>query len=190
LKPQSLIDGSRVVNFNISHHGNWVVFVASENCLIGVDVVKVEKFVNQSIQQMFRTFENQFSEHELSSMATPHEEFYQLHMFYRYWCLKESYVKAVGVGLALNLKSIEFHLPDEENRHIISNGSEIINTKTSLYINNTLQREWKFEESYLDELHAVGIAYCASNNYDYLDIEVDRFDKIEPEVLLGYSKEL
>ncbi|CAG8499059.1 8559_t:CDS:2 [Acaulospora morrowiae] len=192
LKPKALIGGNKYVNFNISHHGNWVVLVAGENCQIGVDVAEIEKFSNKTIQQMFEIFKDQFSEHELSVMTTPQEESQQLHMFYRHWCLKESYVKAVGVGLATNLKSIEFHLSDEERENFFTvDNSKIINTKTTVYINNKPQRQWKFEEMYLDELHLVGIAYCGLNNCeDCSNIEIDGFNKIELEELLKYSKEL
>lgn len=38
----------------------------------------------------------------------------QLKRFYRMWCLKESIVKALGVGIDFNLKSFEFDVQDEE----------------------------------------------------------------------------
>jgi phosphopantetheinyl transferase len=37
----------------------------------------------------------------------------QLKRFYRMWCLKESLVKALGVGIGYNLKSFEFDVQDE-----------------------------------------------------------------------------
>jgi len=38
----------------------------------------------------------------------------QLKRFYRLWCLKESTVKALGVGIDCNLKSFEFLIKDVE----------------------------------------------------------------------------
>ncbi|KAF9319187.1 hypothetical protein BG006_003039, partial [Podila minutissima] len=38
----------------------------------------------------------------------------QLRRFYRLWCLKESTVKALGVGYEFNLRSIEFTIQDKE----------------------------------------------------------------------------
>lgn len=38
----------------------------------------------------------------------------QLRRFYRIWCLKESVVKALGVGIDFNLKSFEFSVQEED----------------------------------------------------------------------------
>lgn len=38
----------------------------------------------------------------------------QLRRFYRLWCLKESIVRALGVGYEFDLRSIEFTIQDEE----------------------------------------------------------------------------
>ncbi|RHZ62388.1 hypothetical protein Glove_340g77 [Diversispora epigaea] len=263
LKPEYLINNNnRIINFNISHHGDWVVLVSSDNFLIGVDVTKVEKSNNLSIYQFFECFKDQFSGYEWNTITSSYSneldqlhlfyrywclkesyvkaigvglalnlksiEFHlsndennnlefgniefsgyewntitssysneldQLHLFYRYWCLKESYVKAIGVGLALNLKSIEFHLSNDENNNLEFGNIEILNTKTSLYINNKLSPQWKFEESYLDELHLVGISYSISdkNNISSLlssPIVNERFEIIDINEILQFSKEL
>ncbi|CAG8504223.1 2538_t:CDS:2 [Diversispora eburnea] len=165
LKPEYLINNkNQLINFNISHHGDWVVLVSSDNFLIGVDVMKVEKSNNLSVYQFFECFKDQFSGYEWNTITSSYtNELDQLHLFYRYWCLKESYVKAIGIGLALDLKSIEFHLSDDENNNLEFGNIKILNTKTSLYINNKLSPQWKFEESYLDELHLVGISYSISD---------------------------
>jgi len=46
--------------------------------------------------------------------SSPSGKAAQLKRFYRMWCLKESIVKALGVGLDFNLKSFEFDIQDEE----------------------------------------------------------------------------
>ncbi|CAG8607463.1 3652_t:CDS:2, partial [Scutellospora calospora] len=154
IKPES---NDPIINFNISHHGDWVVLVAAENCKIGIDVMKVEYPKRQTVEEFFETLKDQFSEYEWSVITTPLlKEIDQLHQFYRYWCLKESYVKAVGIGLALDLRTIEFHLPEEDERGKLYENVETLRTKTKLYINNKLERQWKFEELYLDEFHCVG----------------------------------
>jgi 4'-phosphopantetheinyl transferase len=42
----------------------------------------------------------------------------QLKRFYRMWCLKESVVKALGVGIDFNLQSFEFIAHEEETTKV------------------------------------------------------------------------
>ncbi|RIA90295.1 putative 4'-phosphopantetheinyl transferase SFP [Glomus cerebriforme] len=181
-------DSDSIINFNISHHGDWVVLVASENSSIGVDVMKVELPNNQSMEYFFETLKDRFSDHEWLTITNPnYTQFQQLHQFYQYWCLKESYVKAVGLGLSLDLRSIEFHLSNEEP-NLIEN-MQSIKSKTQLLINNELQPEWKFEESYLDNLHCVCIAYNVLDHENFI-INPQNFEKIDIEEILKYAKNL
>ncbi|PKY37524.1 putative 4'-phosphopantetheinyl transferase SFP [Rhizophagus irregularis] len=180
-------DSDPIINFNISHHGDWVVLVASENSLIGVDVMKVELPSNQTLEYFFETLKDRFSDYEWSTITNPnYTEFQQLHQFYQFWCLKESYVKAIGLGLSLDLRSIEFHLSNEESS-LIEN-PQIIKSKTQLFINNELQPEWKFEESYLDDLHCVGITYNVLDHENIINSQ--NFDKFEIDEILKYTKKL
>lgn len=60
---------------------------------------------------------------------------------YRYWCLKEAFVKAIGSGLGFGLRRLEFH-------H--SNWTNI-----SAYIDGVESRDWRFWIFELDEEHWV-----------------------------------
>nr|CAG8518929.1 4092_t:CDS:2 [Entrophospora candida] len=153
-------------DFNISHHGDWVVLVAGENCRIGIDLMKIEQpNAGYNVKKFITTFKDQFTENEFNLLINNQQQHYnkeeveirQLQRFYRFWCLKESYVKAVGIGLYLALNSFEFRLDEnEENLKIKKN--------TKLYVNNELKVEWGFEEHCLDEEHCVCIAYDTNHN--------------------------
>ncbi|CAG8524789.1 16204_t:CDS:2 [Funneliformis caledonium] len=178
-------DFDHVINFNISHHGDWVVLVAGESSLIGVDLMKVELPFNQTIDEFFEILKEQFSDYEWNVITNPnHTRFQQLHQFYQYWCLKESYVKAVGLGLNLDLKSIEFHLSNETPN--LSGNTQLTKSKTQLFIENKLQPEWKFEETYLDELHCVSIAYNVME--EGKDIKLQNFEKIHIEEIIKFAE--
>lgn len=82
--------------FNFSHSGN-VVMVAISNLSVGCDVEKKDK-VSLSIAKRF------FGENEYNNVIK--DENY----FIRYWTLKESYLKAIGVGLRVSLSSFEIDL--------------------------------------------------------------------------------
>ncbi|CAG8725110.1 11275_t:CDS:2, partial [Racocetra fulgida] len=161
----------------------WVVLVAAENCKVGIDVMKVEYPKNQTVQEFFETLKDQFSDYEWSVITKPLQEIDQLHQFYRYWCLKESYVKAIGIGLALDLRTIEFHLSDKEEGTNLSENKKTSRTRTKLYINNELKHQWKFEELYLDNLHCVAASYSTLDDVD--KIKEGKFEKIDIEEVLN-----
>ncbi|CAH1759942.1 4042_t:CDS:10 [Entrophospora sp. SA101] len=126
-------------DFNISHHGDWVVLVAGENCRIGIDLMKIEQpNAGYNVKEFITTFKDQFTENEFNLLVNNQQrqynkeevEIHQLQRFYRFWCLKESYVKA----------------------------------NTKIYVNNELKVEWGFEEHCLDEEHCVCIAYDTNRN--------------------------
>jgi hypothetical protein len=51
-----------------------------------------------------------------------------------------------------------------------------------------LHPEWKFEESFLDDLHCVGIAYNVLDHGNIIDSQ--KFEKIEIEEIFKYAKRL
>ena len=65
--------------------------------------------------------------------------------------MKESYVKAIGCGLNIDLQTIEFHTETDLVR-----GKYTKDTK--LYVNDRLQENWCFEETMLDNKHTVATA--------------------------------
>ena len=58
-----------------------------------------------------------------------------------------------------------------------------------MFINNELQSEWKFEESYLDNLHCVSISYNVLDENENI-INPQIFEKIGIEEILKYAQEL
>ena len=77
---------------------------------------------------------------------------FRLSMFCRHWCLKESYVKATGTGIVVDLQKISFKIKTSDLR------IDAVVTDTELYINGTHLEDWNFEESLLDENHCVTVA--------------------------------
>lgn len=83
-------------HFNISHSGNWVVIAFAASPL-GIDIEKIDP-------QDISIFQQFFSESEYKTLTElPAED--QLACFYDLWTLKESYIKAIGVGLSKPLHS-------------------------------------------------------------------------------------
>ncbi|KAG0026501.1 hypothetical protein BGZ82_009446 [Podila clonocystis] len=167
------------VNFNVSYHGDWVIFVGeisveSTTVRLGVDVMD---FQDQQVPDSFETFtacfQDQFTtkecefimSHTSSGTSSPEPTSdsptthtaseNQLRRFYRLWCLKESIVKALGVGYEFDLRSIEFIIQDKEEtvKPILSTSIEVHEPTLELP-----EEGWSFEEALLDSDHCYAIA--------------------------------
>jgi 4'-phosphopantetheinyl transferase len=87
-------------NFNLSHSGD-VAVVAVANSELGVDVEEVRPRANSN-----RLAQRFFSENERSWLATRPPESRDCD-FLRIWTCKEAYLKAIGSGIAMPLRSVE-----------------------------------------------------------------------------------
>jgi 4'-phosphopantetheinyl transferase len=95
------------LRFNVSHTDGLVAVAVARGRDIGVDVEHIDRPLTHDIAGRF------FSPAEVRDLrrASPDE---QPRVFFDYWTLKESYIKARGMGLALPLAHFSFHLrPDQ-----------------------------------------------------------------------------
>ena len=75
-------------------------------------------------------------------------------------------MKAVGIGLNVDLQRKEFRLASE-----LSQGH--VATDTTLYIDGELQKNWRFEETLLDATHTTATAlYYPVSDHDNAKIVV------------------
>ena len=84
------------VRFNLSHSGAWVICAVSE-VEVGCDI--------QEIRPVDLTLARRFHEEEWADIEAQLGEELKKDCFYRYWTLKESFMKAVGLGFGLPLKA-------------------------------------------------------------------------------------
>jgi 4'-phosphopantetheinyl transferase len=84
--------------FNISHSGGWVVLICDRGSgQLGIDVEQIAP-IDMKVAERF------FSKGEYEGLMLKPEE-KRLEHFYCLWTLKESYIKALGKGLAIPLDS-------------------------------------------------------------------------------------
>lgn len=129
------------IQFNLSHSERKVMCSVSDED-VGCDVEKVVP-INLDIARryFFR------SEYDAISSVDEKERF---DLFYRYWTLKESFMKATGLGFELPLDAFEIHLGDA-----ITVSQEVDG------------REYHFKEYSVDD----GYRYaCCSPNVDFEDM--------------------
>ncbi|XP_057979004.1 uncharacterized protein LOC131165337 isoform X1 [Malania oleifera] len=96
-------------NFNTSHHGDYVAIASEPICLVGVDIVSRTIPKNEAVPEFILNFSSYFSTWEWSKIIYSNSCDEMLNEFYRYWCLKEAFVKAIGTGMWYRLDKIEFH---------------------------------------------------------------------------------
>lgn len=95
------------LQFNLSHTENMVVLAVTQDTPLGVDI---EWMPRRS--ETLAIAHRYFSTLETDALfALPADK--QRDRFFDYWTLKESYIKACGLGLAIPLRHFSFMLNDE-----------------------------------------------------------------------------
>ncbi|XP_038710584.1 L-aminoadipate-semialdehyde dehydrogenase-phosphopantetheinyl transferase-like isoform X2 [Tripterygium wilfordii] len=131
-------------NFNVSHHGDFVAIASEPLCLVGLDIVCCVTPCKETIQEFIQNFSSYFSSLEWDNILSAGTCEEILVEFYKYWCLKEAYVKAIGSGLVYGLDKVEFH-------H--NNWTNIF-----LKIDDVPLMEWRFWIFELGKRHWVSVA--------------------------------
>lgn len=97
------LPGYPKIHFNVSHCEGWVVCAFSEG-KIGVDVERIQNFPGAMVKKILTKQERQ-----ILSRYEKNAEDYQ-RTFYRFWTLKESYLKWKGEGFHMDPLCVEFTL--------------------------------------------------------------------------------
>ena len=94
----------RSLRFNLSHTAGLIVCLVSRGREVGVDVEDRSRGGN-----LLDIADRFFSPFEVNALrALPPGD--QMDRFFLYWTLKESYIKARGMGLAISLSAFSFDL--------------------------------------------------------------------------------
>jgi len=95
------------IAFNITHADNLILIGVTRDCALGVDT---ENSQNRTISRELAEYS--FAVQEVADfLAQPIEQ--QQQRFFEFWTLKESYIKARGMGLSIPLKQFSFRFPRE-----------------------------------------------------------------------------
>ncbi|VDL85205.1 unnamed protein product [Schistocephalus solidus] len=133
-------------DFNVSHNGDYTVLAACTHGRVGVDVMRVElpPFGTSALKFLLK-MKNIFAASEWNFLMSGVSDTDKMQRFFRLWCLKEAYVKALGVGLSMDLQTVEFQ---------VSNATPICICADPA--------RWTFEEHILGPNHTLAIAWNIS----------------------------
>lgn len=132
-----IIEGLNL-NFNVSHDGDLVVLAGEENNDVGIDIMRNCYKGGKTLNEFFRLMHRNFNANEWA-FINKGTDTQKTNSFYRFWCLKESYVKATGTGLTIDLRKICF-VPNSELE------KDMILSDTKLFIDGQLMSDWSFHE--------------------------------------------
>lgn len=106
--PARQAGGAGPLFFNLSHSGRGMVLAVCRHEEVGVDIETCTRA--RRVAAIARRYFSETETREL--LALPAVE--QQVRFYALWTLKEAYIKARGLGLALPLQAFSFGLQEEE----------------------------------------------------------------------------
>lgn len=133
----------RNIKLSIAHcKGAVAVLLADHE--VGIDVERVRSYEREVARRIL-------TESERSVLSLTNEN--QDELFFTYWTLKESYIKALGTGLTYPLKNISFILENERitsNKpwakfYIVSNCEEFIISVCYLHAEEQEEREMRIK---------------------------------------------
>ncbi|CAH8495700.1 unnamed protein product [Schistosoma turkestanicum] len=152
-----LLDHSDVLDFNISHGGDFTIIAATSGGRCGADVMPIElPPFQRSVNEFVLKMKNTLSSAELDRILSPGSEAEKIRRFYEHWCFKEAYVKALGCGIRIPLKTIECNFSDDGGNELsIGNG-----------LKNQSHQNWTFEKHSLPENHLAVVAWLENNYVD------------------------
>lgn len=99
---KAYISNHENIHFNLSHSGK-IVLCAISDMEVGADVEYIDHEIDLNIARHY--FHNSEYENIMTAENKPDE-------FFKYWVLKESYMKYTGLGMNLELDSFEIIVED------------------------------------------------------------------------------
>lgn len=102
-RPELASPTARPIGFNVSHTQGLVACAVTATTDVGVDVEFVSRRLTHDIADRF------FAPREVADLRMLSAD-QQARVFFDYWTLKEAYIKARGMGLALPLAHFAFSL--------------------------------------------------------------------------------
>lgn len=155
------------IDFNVSHSGDYCVLAgaSSHDRQMGVKVgVDVTKIVNKSEGELARFLDlmkrREFTRGEWETVERADGDRQKCINFTRLWCLKESYIKAIGLGLSFKLNRIDFRFADERKYHIPMTALKSgLLSDASVSLDGQAANDWQFYLTALDDEHIVALAH-------------------------------
>eukprot|EP00277_Geminigera_cryophila_P008693 CAMPEP_0179410260 /NCGR_PEP_ID=MMETSP0799-20121207/3182_1 /TAXON_ID=46947 /ORGANISM="Geminigera cryophila, Strain CCMP2564" /LENGTH=276 /DNA_ID=CAMNT_0021182077 /DNA_START=42 /DNA_END=872 /DNA_ORIENTATION=- len=155
-------------NLNLSHHGSWVFIASDHQALVGADVMTTTPpRGGETPETFFRDFQQCLTSDEWAAirLCGPQGDNALFRAFFVFWTLKEAYIKAVGIGLGLELSRLEFQVPQPlllgkydttSDRQLPPECLHV--GQITMFLDGNVRNDWSFEVGEIDSDHVVAVA--------------------------------
>ncbi len=150
------------IKFNLSHTSNLVACVVTSAQSCGIDVEAIKNMGNT-----LELAENFFSSKEIMDLELIKDAKNADEYFFKLWTLKESYIKAKGIGLSLPLDLFAFRVGNGGNISI--EFSDSLDDFASL---------WQFDLKHLGENHYIAVS-IEKGKFNEYEIEYNQVIPLE-----------
>lgn len=133
------------VQFNLAHTDGLIVLAITKHSDIGVDVENINR--SGSLDEIADRYFSSNEKLDLSNLPEAQKQ----KGFFELWTLKESYIKARGLGLSIPLDQISFELNQTQN----------INFTFNTNLNDSAQ-SWKFWQFMYAQNYIIAVAIQSS----------------------------
>lgn len=130
------------ISFNITHTDELIILGVTRDNALGIDTENKNREITTELAEYSFA-----SEEAADFLAQPLEQRQQ--RFFEYWTLKESYIKARGMGLSIPLQEFSFHFPDQK--------------KITLTTQNDTAERWQFWQFELAKNYLVAVCVEKKN---------------------------
>lgn len=145
---------SKSLSFNVAHQGDYVVLAAEMEMPCGIDVMEVKQPGHSgTLSEYFDLMKRKFTPNEWRTIKSAGTNHQQLEMYYRHWCLKESYIKTIGIGLGFDVARLDFHVKSQP----LEVGETV--SDTELFVDGVpVTPKWVFQETRISDIYYVAVA--------------------------------
>jgi len=169
-KPE-IINAPLPLRFNISHTDGLIICAVTRNDDIGCDVENITR--NNDVLAIADRYFSSIEINDLFSLPKAQ----QRDRFFDYWTLKESYIKAWGLGLAIPLKDFSFTIGKA------SSSEEQMKLNNNIQLNFAQHRidipeVWRSWLLYPNEKHRIALSIRATENNQKVDYKLRLFNSI------------
>jgi 4'-phosphopantetheinyl transferase len=112
---------NKTVEFNVSHSGDYALIAITLKNKVGIDIEKINYDIDYS------SLSNRFFSQQENKELLNIDKSKQLEVFYRVWARKESFIKAIGKGVAFGLDNFSVSIDEVNNTQIKIHSSNLSN---------------------------------------------------------------
>jgi 4'-phosphopantetheinyl transferase len=179
-KPE-IVNPPLPLRFNISHTKGLIICAVTLEDDIGCDVENTTR--SNDVLAIANRYFSAIETKELFSLTKEQQQ----HRFFDYWTLKESYIKAWGLGLAIPLKDFSFNITNaiaEKNNSFTMKSAISLSFAQHRVDNANRWRNWLLYPND-NEPHRIAIALRAKENNQDSAYQLRYFNSTP---LLGYQE--